>query len=72
MTFRVINPLCISEYHAPCNYSSKDNSTQAVAGLYESPEELIARLERVDREQVVAAAEKLALDTVYHLAGKEA
>lgn len=46
--------------------------TQAVVGLYESPEELIARLERVDREQVVAAAGKLALDTVYHLAGKEA
>lgn len=45
--------------------------TQAVAGLYESPEELIARLENVDREQVVAAAGKLALDTVYHLAGKE-
>lgn len=46
--------------------------TQAVAGLYESPEELIARLENVDREQVVAAAEKLELDTVYHLARKEA
>lgn len=46
--------------------------TQAAAGMNESPEELIARLEKVDRAQVAAAAGKLALDTVYHLAKKEA
>ena len=43
----------------------------AVAGLTESPEEFAARLERVDRRQVQAAAQKLALDTVYFLKGKE-
>ena len=45
---------------------------QAVAGLSESPEDLAARVEAVTREQVVQAAQKLALDTVYFLKGKEA
>ena len=45
---------------------------QAVAGLSESPEDLAARVEAVTRAQVVEAAQKLALDTVYFLKGKEA
>ncbi len=45
---------------------------QAAAGLAETPEELAARLETVTKEQVAAAARKLALDTVYFLKGKEA
>ena len=45
---------------------------QAAAGLEERPEELAARLEGVTREQVAAAAQKLELDTVYFLKGKEA
>ena len=44
---------------------------QAAAGLEESPEEFAARLEGVTREQVAAAAQKLELDTVYFLKGKE-
>ena len=44
---------------------------QAAAGLCQSPEELAQRLEQVTREQVVAAAAKLTLDTVYFLKGKE-
>ena len=45
---------------------------QAVAGLSESPEDLAARVEAATRAQVVEAAQKLALDTVYFLKGKEA
>ena len=45
---------------------------QAVAGLEETPEELAARFETVTREQVAAAAQKLELDTIYFLKGKEA
>ncbi len=44
---------------------------QAAAGLEGGPEELAARLETVTREQVAAAAQKLELDTVYFLKGKE-
>ncbi len=44
---------------------------QASAGLEESPEEFAARLETVTREQVAAAAQKLELDTIYFLKGKE-
>ena len=44
---------------------------QAAAGLEEPPEEFAARLEGVTREQVAAAAQKLELDTVYFLKGKE-
>ena len=44
---------------------------QAAAGLEEGPEELAARLEKVTREQVAAAARKLELDTIYFLKGKE-
>jgi len=44
---------------------------QAVAGLEESPEELSARLETVTLEQVSAAAQKMELDTIYFLKGKE-
>ena len=35
------------------------------------PEELARRVEQVTREQVVSAAQKLKLDTVYFLKGKE-
>ena len=44
---------------------------QAAAGLEEGPEEMASRLEHVTREQVAAAAQKLELDTVYFLKGKE-
>ena len=44
---------------------------QTTAGLEESPKELAARLEAVTREQVAAAAQKLQLDTIYFLKGKE-
>lgn len=44
---------------------------QTTAGLEESPKELVARLEAVTREQVAAAAQKLQLDTIYFLKGKE-
>lgn len=44
---------------------------QAVAQLEETPEELARRVEQVTREQVVAAAKKLQLDTIYFLKGKE-
>lgn len=45
---------------------------QAAAGIDEGPEGLCARLEQVTREQAAAAAQKLSLDTVYFLKGKEA
>lgn len=44
---------------------------QSVAGLDETVEELAARFETVTLEQVSAAAQKLELDTVYFLKGKE-
>lgn len=44
---------------------------QAAAGLEEPPEAFAARLEAVTREQVAASAQKLQLDTVYFLKGKE-
>lgn len=46
--------------------------TQSVSGLNETPEELIAKVEKVTYEQVKAVANKLVLDTVYYLAGEEA
>ena len=45
---------------------------QAAAGLDTTIEELCARFETVTREQVAAAAQKLELDTIYFLKGKEA
>ncbi|MCI8479176.1 MAG: insulinase family protein [Oscillospiraceae bacterium] len=44
---------------------------QIVAGLAETPEALAARIEGVTKEQVIAAAQRLSLDTVYFLKGKE-
>ena len=44
---------------------------QAAAGLDGTPELLAARFENVTREQVMAAAQKLELDTIYFLKGKE-
>ena len=44
---------------------------QAVAGLEESPQDLVDRVEAVTREQVVAVAKKMELDTIYFLKGKE-
>ena len=44
---------------------------QATAGLTEAPDELAQRVERTTRAQVQAAAQKLTLDTVYFLKGKE-
>ena len=44
---------------------------QAAAGLDYGPEELAARLEAVTREQVAEAAQRLELDTIYFLKGKE-
>ena len=44
---------------------------QAVAGLTEGPDELALRVEAVTMDQVVAAARRLELDTVYFLKGRE-
>lgn len=44
---------------------------QAVAGLTEDPEELAARVEKVTREDVVSMANRVELDTIYFLKGKE-
>ena len=44
---------------------------QAAAGLDTTIEELCAQFESVTREQVAAAAQKLELDTIYFLKGKE-
>ena len=45
---------------------------QAAAGVDEGLEELAKRIEQVTHEQVVEAAHKLQLDTIYFLKGKEA
>lgn len=44
---------------------------QAAAGLGETPEELADRVEAVTKDQVTAAAQSLALDTIYFLKGRE-
>ena len=44
---------------------------QAAAGLEEAPQALARRIGAVTRDQVAAAAHKLALDTIYFLKGKE-
>ena len=44
---------------------------QAVAELTEGPDELARRVEAVTMDQVVAAARRLELDTVYFLKGRE-
>lgn len=44
---------------------------QSAAGLEEGPEALAERIEGVTLEQVVVAAQKLELDTIYFLKGKE-
>jgi len=44
---------------------------QAVAGLTEGPEELAARVEQVALEEVVEIANRVKLDTIYFLKGKE-
>ena len=44
---------------------------QAAAGLEEGPDALAERVEHVTREQAVAAAQDLTLDTVYFLKGRE-
>ena len=44
---------------------------QSAAGLEEDIPALCARLETVTKEQVAQAAQKLQLDTIYFLKGKE-
>ena len=44
-------------------------NSQAIAGQTTSPEELIDRVEQVTKEQVVAAACRAQLDSVYFLKG---
>jgi len=44
---------------------------QAVTGLEETPEQFAGRLEQVTLEQIVAVAQKIELDTIYFLKGKE-
>jgi predicted Zn-dependent peptidase len=44
---------------------------QAAAGLCQGPDKLAQAVEQVTREQVVAAAQKLKLDAIYFLKGKE-
>lgn len=46
-------------------------TSQAMAGLDTNVEDMVAELEAVTLEQVVAAAQKLELDTVYFLKGLE-
>ncbi len=43
---------------------------QAAAGITETPEQLARRLEQVTKEQVVAVAGRIHLDTIYFLKGK--
>lgn len=47
------------------------NLTAAVSGVWTPLLQLAAQAERVTKEQVVAVARKLTLDTVYRLVGKE-
>ncbi len=44
---------------------------QAVAGITETPEQLCARVETVTKEDVVAVANRVKLDTIYFLKGLE-
>ena len=44
---------------------------QAVSGLTEGPEELAEKVEQVTAERLALAAQKLELDTIYFLKGKE-
>ena len=44
---------------------------QGAAGLDESLEELVKKIETVTKEQVVEASKRLVLDTIYFLKGKE-
>lgn len=44
---------------------------QAAAGLSEGPDQMAARVEKVTREEAVAAAQDLILDTVYFLKGRD-
>ena len=44
---------------------------QAVAGLPDGPEEMVRQIERVTPEQLKQVAQKLELDTIYFLKGKE-
>lgn len=44
---------------------------QAAAGMAQDPDELSTAVEQVTREQVIAVAKKLHLDSVYFLKGKE-
>ena len=44
---------------------------QAVGDLTETPQELAQRVEKVTKDQVVAVAKKLELDTIYFLKGRE-
>lgn len=44
---------------------------QSAAGLAQKPDQLAAAVERVTREQVLAAAKQLQLDSIYFLKGKE-
>ena len=57
----ILEILCVQDYWLG----------QAAAGLTEAPDELAQRVERTTRAQVQAAAQKLTLDTVYFLKGKE-
>ncbi len=45
--------------------------TAAITGSAETPEELIARLERVTAQEVAAVARGMELDAIYRLMGKE-
>jgi len=45
--------------------------TQQAAGAVLSPDELIDAIKNVTREQVISAANKVTLDTIYYLTGEE-
>ena len=42
-----------------------------VFGITDTPEDIIAKTEAVTKEQIVAAARKISLDTEYFLCGTE-
>ena len=56
------NPAALAEWYLP----------RVLTGRFETPYDVIARLERVTREDVVAVSKNVRLDTVYTLTAKEA
>ena len=64
---------CFQDKALPVSIRPYDEEQQSLYGSKDIPTrlELAQRVERTTRAQVQAAAQKLALDTVYFLKGKE-